>query len=84
MELVRSTSMRQAQLFVDARSCGKCMTLSIVSRMEAIAVRDEALKLPVRDRLRILLQSVNPECRQRCVARQVGNVGGACDKHPLL
>ena len=72
MELVRSTSMRQAQLFVDARSCGKCMTFSIVSQMEAIAVRDEAEKLPVRDR------------RQRCVARQVGNVGGACDKHPLL
>ena len=104
MELVRSTSMRQAQA-----ACGYEVmrqmhaTFSIVSRMEAIAVRDEALKLPVRarvykrpldvvrfledelgkvdqklhrfpelkpgasDRLTILLQSVNPECRHYVV-----------------
>ncbi|CAE7356130.1 GIP [Symbiodinium sp. CCMP2592] len=88
MELVRSTSMRQAQA-----ACG----------YEAIAVRDEALKLPARaraykrpldvvrfledelgkvdqklhrfpelkpgasDRLTVLLQSVNPECRHYVV-----------------
>ena len=52
MELVRSTSMRQAQA-----ACGYEVmrqmhaTFSIVSRMEAIAVRDEALKLPVRARV---------------------------------
>ena len=46
MELVRSTSMRQGQA-----ACGyECMrqlhnTFSVVARMEAIAVRDEALKL---------------------------------------
>ena len=46
MELVRSTSMRQAQA-----ACGyevmrqMHQTFSIVSRMEAIAVRDEALRL---------------------------------------
>ena len=104
MELVRSTSMRQAQA-----ACGYEVmrqthaTFSIVSRMEAIAVRDKALKLPVRarvykrpldvvrfledelgkvdqklhrfpelkpgasDRLTILLQSVNPECRHYVV-----------------
>ncbi|CAE7551680.1 unnamed protein product [Symbiodinium sp. CCMP2592] len=51
MELVRSTSMRQAQA-----ACGYEVmrqmhaTFSIVSRMEAIAVRDEALKLPARAR----------------------------------
>ncbi|CAE7837055.1 unnamed protein product [Symbiodinium sp. CCMP2592] len=104
MELVRSTSMRQAQA-----ACGYEVmrqmhaTFSIVSRMEAIAVRDEALKLPARaraykrpldvvrfledelgkvdqklhrfpelkpgasDRLTVLLQSVNPECRHYVV-----------------
>eukprot|EP00439_Symbiodinium_sp_Y106_P004802 s8817_g1.t1 len=52
MELVRSTSMRQAQA-----ACGYEVmrqmhaTFSIVSRMEAIAVRDEALKLPVSARV---------------------------------
>ena len=46
MELVRSTSMRQRQA-----ACGyECMRqlrniFSVVARMEAIAVRDEALKL---------------------------------------
>ena len=107
---MRSTSMRQAQA-----ACGYEVmrqmhaTFSVVSRMEAIAVRDEALKLSSRaatykrpldcvryledelgkvdqklhrfpelrlgpsDRQTILLQGVNPECRQYVVLHRKGS-----------
>ena len=104
MELVRSTSMRQAQA-----ACGYEVMRQTVSRMEAIAVRDEALKLSSRaatykrpldcvryledelgkvdqklhrfpelrlgpsDRQTILLQGVNPECRQYVVLHGKGS-----------